>query len=477
MDLSIGQVSSISQDTYNEIAERFEEYEQNSIWNAVNDTNAEFLDEILQLRYFDGKQPYTSAGVKIVLQAINDNTYDRVQEILSGDLTKLDYFPLELVELINNSDIEINNDNKSDNFIKQDSSVQRTQTPYITSGPEPTHRITTPSPTNTNPPMPELTPNPFINIPTPPPTSTSTMYDAPAPEPMPIDPTKRIVEPMVTEGPSEIAEPMETERTHEPELNNEPEISDADAYAMLLLLMPFLNFTQMINSKDAHEEYSAEEINVYQSVLNNLYGSEVEYFFFDKSTDEECLALEKEMADIGVRVTYANNVDTAREITQVYKDLYQRGYELPKQLILVDFVSDTKEGATLKVPREYIKNVPIFYNIDIANSEQHPQENALQEMLMDLDLNWFSTDDSLGVIYHEMGHYLQSDMSFEEAQRIWESAQNKQDIGREVSAYAIIGDDTGAEFVAEVFAGCMMGKEYSAEVMDLYYALGGVEIK
>ena len=99
-------------------------------------------------------------------------------------------------------------------------------------------------------------------------------------------------------------------------------------------------------------------------------------------------------------------------------------------------------------------------------------------MLMDLGLNWFSTDDSKGIIYHEMGHYLQADIPREEAMMIWMSNMpNMQKIGREVSAYSITKDYTGSEFVAEVFAGCMMGKEYSAEVMDLYYALGGVEIK
>ena len=319
MDIKVQQVvgdSTISQETIDEIAERFEENEQNNIWDAVNDTNAEFLDEILKLRYINGKQPYTSAGVRRVLQAINDNTYDRVREILSGDLTKLDYMPFELVELINDSDIEINNDNKSDNFIKQDSSVQNTQTPYVAAEPEPTHRITTPSPTNTNYPRPEHTPNPFINIPMPPPTPTSTMDDAPRPEPMitndpsrmPTDSPTMTMQPV---DPMEIAGPMVTERPPELGDNKKTKISDVEAYAMLQSLMPFLNFTYMINSKDAHEEYSAEEINLYQSILNKLYGSKVEYFLFDKSTDEECLALEKEMADIGVRVTYANNLDTA----------------------------------------------------------------------------------------------------------------------------------------------------------------------
>ncbi len=262
----------------------------------------------------------------------------------------------------------------------------------------------------------------------------------------------------------------------EPDSNNYEELYEKEMEARALeYYKPYLNMAEMINSKDPHIQKTQEEADAYEYLLSNVFEGSFNDIYLERSTNEECIALENEMADMGVRATFADNLEDARLITDTYRKLYNMGYELPKEIVLVDF-SDNKAGLTLALPNGASKYAPIFYQKGISSNDMTAGDAGTQAECDKYGLNWFSSDNPSGVVAHEVGHYNQKDMTKFEKSKIWQEAMPYwTTIGREVSAYSIVGGlNSSDEFVAEVFAGLYSGKEYNDDIMQLYYSLGGV---
>ncbi len=173
------------------------------------------------------------------------------------------------------------------------------------------------------------------------------------------------------------------------------------------LLSDLFSYVEKSNS-DITKERTPEELKEYEGKLLSVYG--MGFFnnaYLESSTNPECLALENEMAEMGVRVTFSDNLEDGKLITEVFKDLYSKGYNLPKEVILVDFNYERNLGMTPNCPDEMHDYIPIFYSKGIADADR-TKANGSQFR----------------------------------------------------------------EYVAEVFAGIMSGKEYSKFAMDLYYKLG-----
>lgn len=242
-----------------------------------------------------------------------------------------------------------------------------------------------------------------------------------------------------------------------------------------ILYGKYTETTKALNSGDPKVKRTKEECEAYEELIYETFKDEFKDIYLEESTDEECIKLENEMAEMGVRVTFANNLEDAKAIVETYKMLYDMGYELPKEVILVDFNSN-KLGLTLRTPNGTSKYAPIFYQVGISNNNMKAYD-ALQTQCDTMGISWYSTDDPSGIISHEVGHYNQKETSFYEKNKIWkeESEPNLLKICKEVSGYAAVGNEDNAdEFVAEVFAGLVSGKEYSDYIMQLYYTLGGV---
>ena len=266
-----------------ELLSRFDEKEQNLILSSLNEYNEEFLDEVLQLSYLNGLQPYSSSGVKMVMDSINETTKETAQEILSQNLQDLDYMPYKLAEIINPNLVRNNS---------QDMEPERRIEPDMKSAP-------------------------------------------------PIEP-----------------DTFNYEQLYEQEM---------EARA-LEYYKPYLDMAEIINSKDPHIQKTQQEADSYEYLLSSVFEGTFDDIYLEQSTNEECIALENEMADMGVRATFADDLEDARLITDTYRKLYNMGYELPKEIVLVDF-SDNKAGLTLALPDGASKYVPIFYQKGISSND------------------------------------------------------------------------------------------------------------
>lgn len=196
----------------------------------------------------------------------------------------------------------------------------------------------------------------------------------------------------------------------------------------------------------------------------------------EKSTIPEIIELEEKMLKMGYHANFADNLETGKIITNAYETMSQRGYKMPKEVILMEptrkgilgFRPWGPEGKEFETPLLFNKKIEI--NKELENSP-----------LKDIGINSNATDTPEGAIYHEIGHFLSSGRDIGKAIKTWHFKANDGfdiDLAKEVGFYAMTGDkfNSGGEFIAEVFAGIMDGKHYSKRVMDLYYELGGAKI-
>ena len=173
------------------------------------------------------------------------------------------------------------------------------------------------------------------------------------------------------------------------------------------------------------------------------------------------IGLEERLKKIGYSVTFEDNEETGRIITNLYERFSKAGIKLPNEIILFTPKSEGMWALRPFVPNgKNSLNVPIYFNKNLAKVE-NPEH----------------------IVYHEIGHFLHEKTALkpEMAKEIWNKLGYDTDLLKEVGSYAMMGDrfeiNIGKEFVAEVFAGMLSGKKYSKKVMSLYEALGGPKIE
>ena len=203
--------------------------------------------------------------------------------------------------------------------------------------------------------------------------------------------------------------------------------------------------------------------------------SQIEKEYTELSTHPEVIAYEQKMKEMGYEVTFADNLEAAKLITEVYEELTNKGFRLPKKVILMSPTQKGMLGFRPYATDEKKYDTPIYFSIDVTKKVKN------EYFLPGIKYN--STDTPQGVIYHEIGHFLheETDLDDGEAIRLWKELTNDGndiELAKEVGYYGMTGDKfhRGKEFVAEVFAGLMCGKTYSKRVMDIYYALGGPKV-
>lgn len=206
-------------------------------------------------------------------------------------------------------------------------------------------------------------------------------------------------------------------------------------------------------------------------ILGTLKSTMVETFHLGKSTMPEVIALEQKMKSMGVRVTFEDNLETAKIITSAIEKVKEKGLKVPERIILMTPNAQNKGIKGWTTPYEDI----ILYNKDLKVSNG----NSLPDFIKNMGIKPNATDTTEGVVFHEIGHRLQKKCP--NAYEIWEKFTNSGhdvSLAKEVGYYAMTGDELnrGREFVAEVFAGLMSGKRYSSRVMAIYEALGGPQI-
>ncbi len=210
--------------------------------------------------------------------------------------------------------------------------------------------------------------------------------------------------------------------------------------------------------------------------------SVIESICLKKSLNPKVIELEEKMLKMGYNANFADNLETAEIIVKAYEKMAKMGYKMPKEIKLM---VPTKDGILGFMPyaakgKEF--ETPIFFSKDLAKSFKEIKVEV-PDFLKKLGIEYNATNSPESVVYHEVGHFLHSfdATPTDKAIRLWKDLANDGfdiEMAKEVGFYAMTGDHIhmGKEFVAEVFAGLMEGKQYSQRVMDLYSKLGGPKI-
>jgi len=147
-------------------------------------------------------------------------------------------------------------------------------------------------------------------------------------------------------------------------------------------------------------------------------------------------------------------------------ELRRRGFTLPRRLIFVRSEDDSTLARYTADGDQVVVNVSSeFWNDPVT---------AMRELAR---TGYLVSDDPRAIIYHEVGHTLHR-QRFRRGWRWWlESSRpltpDERRVAARVSRYAT--EDTG-EFVAEVFAGLVVGREFDDDVGALYQKLRGPAI-
>ena len=194
------------------------------------------------------------------------------------------------------------------------------------------------------------------------------------------------------------------------------------------------------------------------------------------SKNPEVIQLEEKMRQMGYKANFADNLETAKIIVRAYENLFEKGISMPNEVMLM---VPNKKGILGYRPfstKETRFQTPIIFSKDLAI------EKKVNKCFLP-GIKYNATDTPESIVYHEIGHFLHEDtkISPEEAYKIWKKVVDdglEFQLAQEVGYYAMTGDKfcMGNEFIAEVFAGLMDGKQYSEKVMNIYNALGGPKI-
>lgn len=201
---------------------------------------------------------------------------------------------------------------------------------------------------------------------------------------------------------------------------------------------------------------------------------------------------------LGVKVSMPRGMDDATKtylnnnINQSYTALHNAGYYIPDTVEPERMPLGATAAFTVRANAGDFEtaNQPGRVSFNQA-SPVFQRPNGLEDsILSNYKSGFYSTPDPLHVFVHEAGHmnhYVQNPGSYVgtslhgtrqnkltfmalKAKHPVEWTQHERKIASRVSGYAATRP---GEFVAETFAGIVLGKTYSKDIMDLYNKLGG----
>lgn len=229
------------------------------------------------------------------------------------------------------------------------------------------------------------------------------------------------------------------------------------------ILKSELTNEQIEEIMDSFENY---ENKIKQS---DYYGfkNSIKSIWKDPSTNEDVIQYEQKMKNMGIDVSFSDNIELAEIVTEAFEDLQNKGYNLPAKIIIGDSQNYDVSGLDFTYSTKgliFLDEDTLDLNSYIGYQDIRYTEDQLMALLKETLKK---------TVYHEAGHFINhNNPNNSEAQKVWKMAAEKyHKIEKEVSKYAATDKD---EFIAEVFAGVMTGKKYDDEIMNLYYSLGGI---
>jgi hypothetical protein len=202
------------------------------------------------------------------------------------------------------------------------------------------------------------------------------------------------------------------------------------------------------------------------------------------SRNSKVLAVERSMRELGVQITFADNMELAEIITETFGRMKDCGRPLPPKVFLFRNVDVFSPGEILETRRSFGLHMPLA-GIDAVNSPILLEHNLVGALGLEPPerAQQFADSSPAGVIYHELGHFYHNinGIDFRKCYDIfhgacWNNDNKPTELQRKmtnaVSSYAT-SDSCGCEFVAEVFAGLALRKSFDDDIMDLYRSLNG----
>ena len=217
------------------------------------------------------------------------------------------------------------------------------------------------------------------------------------------------------------------------------------------------------SSEDMANPILRYNVNKYFEVLERLKSTEIERFHFGKSVLPEVIALEEKMQSMGVKVTFEDNLELAKLITTSIEKVKAKGLRVPERIILMTPAKDKFVSGIC----EQENNLILLNNNLIAYKKA-------EQTIFGMDKG-FSNLTAENTVFHEIGHLLHP-KNIPNTDKIWKTMANGGDVYFIHNGVSYYATKNPREFVAEVFAGLMCGKQFSKQVMAIYNALKGPQV-
>ena len=244
-----------------------------------------------------------------------------------------------------------------------------------------------------------------------------------------------------------------------------------------------VNFTGNINIVKKLKNVSSvgDKISdfVDSSILQMRYLSEFisDRFLIKKSTYDQVLKQEEAAKKFGVKAYYNDDMWLGEAVNSILRKLKQHGHELPNNIWSCDMPFDAEEISRFDkedISELYGAIYPGFKTIIINGGHSWGMMGRSMEKLHSEGV--ISSPDSNHFIWHQFGNFLQdfynhSTALKHEGVEFQEKELTK--IAQDVSKAATYCHNN---FVAEVFAGKVAGKNYDSSIMEMFNDFGGVSL-
>lgn len=179
---------------------------------------------------------------------------------------------------------------------------------------------------------------------------------------------------------------------------------------------------------------------------------------------------------------HSKNQAIADRVVQVLEDLKAQNKPVP-----ISVKIDASEFSNIrddKGRRIRPRKVPAFFRrsrIDgtpgsiFINPRAQFWEESVTQAKLEFNRGWWSSDDPLHVLHHEIGHFLHNSSLGNDVYQFFKetplTTRQVSIIITEVSEYAT---ENPLEFVAETYAALRAGRKFSEELLRLYSHFGGI---
>ncbi|MDR2603184.1 MAG: hypothetical protein LBC11_01310 [Puniceicoccales bacterium] len=285
-------------------------------------------------------------------------------------------------------------------------------------------------------------------------------------------------------------------------------------------------------SDSVQVDYENEMVMLVDKQAKDIAGSNSKVVT-DPSTNPDVIEIEKNMKEeFGVEVNFGDNIILGQQTYKDCKEIKSRGHKLPNRIIFFEAEKKENKGVFVSVEgfsfvlisttdlpvdldrdgrlvvdsscrgtllheighvnsEEDLSKLPEFEDPEFSEKFKKYFSFCIAKLIEELPGSKNVLQELINVIRDEteidtIMNMCSSKLSLDETDKFYHIIASNSDsfvkelnglrkqIAEEVSLYAATSE---SEFMAEVYCGCMLGKTYSSEIMDVYKKLGGQPFK